>query len=305
MFEKRAYCLEAHVSRVPTVRTFRLLVDILANYGYNEFYLRLAQKGAKASEDDEWGEIDDRPDEKELVKLGMYCNMRGVALNIIHDRIETVDGAADFVFAHTLSSKSLAGRVEHMREHVEAVEKLGRERHAKGFVLVDTDDERHWETFATSLPAIILAGNFMLQGPKAAHMDLELELNRVMDAPLGGLLLKLGTLYLRGGALRDDSSELYNILSSPVGYSRHPGMTQHILDEIGAIAHGISIAAERWTDKSDWAKELVYMASLVDAACHRRDERRLRKLAADHSAVWRLRSREFGRVASLAKIPRF
>ena len=304
MFEIRGFCLEAHVSRVPTVRTFRLLVDILANYGYNAFYLRLAEKKA-APDDDEWGEIDDRPDEKELAKLGMYCTMRGLELKVIRDRVETVEGADNLVFAHTFAAKSLAGRVEHMREHVEAVERLGREKHAKGFILVDTDDERHWETFAVSLPAIILAANFMMQGPKAAHMDLELELNRVMEAPLGGLLLKLGTLYLRGGAIRDDSSELYNILSSPIGYSRHPGMTQYILDEIGAIAHGISIAAERWTDKSDWAKELVYTASLVDAACHRRDERRLRRLAADHSAVWRLRSREFGRVASLARIPRF
>lgn len=305
MFEIRAYCLEAHISRVPTVRTFRMLVDILANYNYNTFYLRLAENQAGSSANDEWGEIDDRPDSAELVKLDMYCRMQGVKLCVIHDSIETVDGAENFVFAHTLSAKSLAGRVEHMREHVEAVEKLGREKHAKGFVLVDVDDRRHWETFAISLPAIILAANFMTSGPKAAHMDLELELNRVMQAPLGGDLLKLGTLYLRGGALRDDSSELYNILSSPIGYSRHPGLTQYVLDEIGAIAHGISIAAERWIDKSDWAKELVYTAALVDAACHRRDESRLRRLAAEHSAVWRLRSREFGRIASLAEIPRF
>lgn len=305
MFEKRAYCLEAHVSRVPTVRTFRLLVDILANYGYNEFRLRLASPDEKDASADEWGEEDDRPGDAELEKLAMYCSMRGLDFRVIRSAAEAEEDASSYVFARTLCAKSLAGRVEHMREHLEAVERLGREKRRKGFLLVDTDDERHWETFAVSLPAIILAGNFMMQGAKAAHMDLERELDRTMGGPLGGLLLKLGTLYLRGGAIRDDSSELYNILSSPVGYSRHPGLTEYILDEIGAVAHGISIAAERWSDRSDWAKEIVYTALLVDAACHRRDERRLRRLAAEHSSVWRLRSREFGRIASLAKIPRF
>ena len=71
------------------------------------------------------------------------------------------------------------------------------------------------------------------------------------------------------------------------------------------IAAGVRLAAERWTDRSDWAKEIVYMANLIDCACHRRDEGRLRALRDEHGRIWRLRSREGGRIDSLAKMPRF
>ena len=136
-------------------------------------------------------------------------------------------------------------------------------------------------------------------------MDLERELDSVMDAPLGGLLMKLGTLYLMGGALRANASELFNILLNDRGYSRHPGLTDSVLDEISGVASGVRVAAERWTDRSDWAKEIVYMANLIDAACHRRDEGRLRALRDEHGRIWRMRSREGGRVDSLSKLPRF
>ena len=49
----------------------------------------------------------------------------------------------------------------------------------------------------------------------------------------------------------------------------------------------------------------MYMANLVDAACNRRDEKRLRFLREEHGRVWRLRNREGGRADSLAKLPRF
>ena len=210
-----------------------------------------------------------------------------------------------YVCPGTSSWRSLAGRVENMRENLAAAEKAGRENGAKGFMLTDWGDEGHWQPLAASLPAIMLGGAFASSGAKAAAMDLELELNRYMDAPLGGYILKLGTLYLRGGALKANSSELFNILRNDAGYSRHPGLTGPILEEIGAIAQGVAIAAEKWTDRSDWAKEIVYMAHLIDAACHRRDEGRLRALRDEHGRIWRLRSREGGRVDSLMKLPRF
>ena len=99
--------------------------------------------------------------------------------------------------------------------------------------------------------------------------------------------------------------ELFNILREGVGYSRHPGLTDSILDEIGGIAAGVRIASEKWCDRNAWAKEIHYMASLVDAACHRRDEGRLRALRDEDGRIWRLRSREGGRIDSLAKLPRF
>ena len=214
-------------------------------------------------------------------------------------------GLEFYVCPGTSSWRSLAGRVENMRENLAAAEHAGRLHGASGYLLTDWGDEGHWQPLAASLPGIILAGNFAASGPKAANMDLEHELDSVMDAPLGGLLLRLGTLYLRGGALKANCSELFNILREPIGYSRHPGLTDSILDEISGIAAGVRIKAEKLCDRSDWAKEIVYMANLIDCACHRRDEGRLRALRDEHGRIWRMRSREGGRVDSLMKLPRF
>ena len=210
-----------------------------------------------------------------------------------------------YVCPGTSSWRSLGGRVENMRENLEAAERAGRLNGAKGYMVTDWGDHGHWQPLAASLPGLIMGGAFAASGSKAAKMDLELELNRVMDVPLGGILLRLGTLYLRGGALKANCSELFNILANGHGYSRHPGLTQAVLDDISGVAHGCRIAAERYADHNNWAKEIVYMADLIDCACHRRDEGRLRALRDEHGRIWRLRSREGGRIDSLAKLPRF
>ena len=210
-----------------------------------------------------------------------------------------------YVCPGTSSWRSLAGRVENMRDNLAAAERAGRLAGAKGYLVTDWGDEGHWQPLAASLPGIIMGGNFAAAGAKSSMMDLEKELDRVMDVPLGGLLLRLGTLYLRGGAMREHASEFFNILSHDVGYSRHPGLTQFVLDDVSAVARGVRIAAERWTDRSSWAKEIVYAADLLDCACHRRDEKRLREVRDEHGHVWRARFVPEGRVESLARLPRF
>ena len=442
MFAVRGYMLDISRDRVPTMRTLRLIVDILARYRYNQFQLYTEHTFAYEGHAEVWEEADPMTS-AEVAKLQTYCDMQGVELvpnqnsfghmerwltvpkynplarypkggaitpwgavkkfpttldprnpgsialvedlfaqllpnfdsklvNIGCDEtfeiedpeeyfgflLKVADVArrhgkrpmfwGDIILKHpeyiprlpkdmialdwgyegdhpfareaaafkaagldfyvcpgTSAWRSLAGRVENMRENLEAAEKAGRENGAKGYLLTDWGDEGHWQPLAASLPGIILAGNFASSGPKAAGMDLEKELDSVMDAPLGGLLLRLGTLYMMGGALRRNCSELFNILINKHGYSRHPGLTQSVLDEISGVASGVRIAAERWTDRSDWAKEIVYMANLIDCACHRRDESRLRALRDEHGRIWRMRSREGGRVDSLAKLPRF
>ena len=442
MFDVRGYMLDVSRDRVPTLRTLRLVVDILARCRYNQFQLYTEHTFAYAGHETVWEESDPLT-AAEIAKLQAYCEMQGIALvpnqnsfghmerwlvhpeynglakfpkggamtpwgtvkkfpttldpknpgsialvedlfaqllplfdaplvNIGCDETFEIDDPeeyfgflmkvvaaakrhgkrpmfwGDIVLKHpdyiarlpkdlialdwgyegnhpfmreaaafaaagldfyvcpgTSSWRSLAGRVENMRENLEAAEKAGRLYGAKGYLLTDWGDEGHWQPLAASLPGIILAGNFASSGPKAANMDLERELDSVMDAPLGGLLLRLGTLYLRGGACRANCSELFNILINPIGYSRHPGLTQAVLDDISGIASGVRVAAEKWTDRSDWAKEIVYMANLIDCACHRRDEGRLRALRDEHGRIWRLRSREGGRIDSLAKLPRF
>ncbi len=213
-----------------------------------------------------------------------------------------------YVCPGTSSWNSLAGRVENMRENMIAAERAGHTYGAKGFMVTDWGDGGHWQPLAASLPGLILGGNLAYSGSSAAKMDLEDALDAVMGVPLGGTLLRLGTLYLRGGALRSNASELFRILANDRGYSRHPGLTDHVLAEISAIAEGCRHDAARFVGAAYpnvWAQEIMYMANLVDAACNRRDEKRLRFLREEHGRVWRLRNREGGRADSLAKLPRF
>ena len=213
-----------------------------------------------------------------------------------------------YVCPGTSSWNSLAGRVENMRENMIAAERAGHLYGAKGFMVTDWGDGGHWQPLAASLPGLILGGNLAFTGASAAKMDLEDALDAVMGVPLGGTLLRLGTLYLRGGALRANASELFRILANDRGYSRHPGLTDPVLAEISSIAEGCRHDAARFAGgayPNAWAQEIMYMANLVDAACNRRDEKRLRFLREEHGRVWRLRNREGGRADSLAKLPRF
>ena len=290
MFERRAYLLDM-TRRVPTMRTAQELIDVLARYRYNEFRPFVEKEF---------------PEGIDFGKLGAYCEMQGVEMvRTTRSEFEELFIKAEYAIVSTETERSLAGRVEDMREQMIRVEAQGRTRKAKGFLVTDFADECCWQPLAVSLPGIIMGGNFASGGAKSSMMDLEKELDRVMEAPLGGLLLRLGTLYLRGGAVREHCSELFNILSHDVGYSRHPGLTQFVLDDISGVARGVRIAAERWTDRSDWAKEIVYAANLLDCACHRRDEARLREVRDEHGHIWRLRFLPEGRVESLSRLPRF
>lgn len=290
MFERRGYLLDL-TRRIPTMRTFQELVDILARYRYNEFR-PFAEKAFSADID--------------FAKLSAYCQMQGIAMikTTRSDYEDLFVRAADALVS-TEASQSLAGRVEEMREQMIRAEAQGRARRLTGFLVTDFGDDCQWQPLAVSLPGIVMGGTFASGGAKSSMMDLEKELDRVMEAPLGGLLLRLGTLYLRGGARRERSSEYFNILSHDVGYSRHPGLTQAVLDDVSGVARGVRVAAERWLDRSDWARELVYAANLLDAACHRRDETRLRELRDEHGHIWRSRFLPEGRVESLSRLPRF
>ena len=291
MFATRGYVLDVS-RRTPSARTFTEIVDLLARCRYTTFR-PYAETGFGALEID-------------LGRLGAYCTLQGVEM-IPTDRAALLElrGSDAAVFADTESARSLAGRVEEMRERMGRAEEAGRLARKTAFYVTDFGDDCSWQPLAASLPGIILGGNFATGGRKAAHMDLERELDATMGAPLGGLLLRLGTLYLRGGAVRDDRSELFEILSHDHGYSRHPGLTSAVLEDIGGVARGVRIAAERWADRNDWAREIVHMANLLDAACHRRDERRLRELRDEHGRLWRLRCVESNRIESLARLPRF
>lgn len=291
MFERRAYVLDV-TDRCPNRRTMQELVDVLARFGYNEFLMLDAAESREVPID--------------TARTEAYCAMQGIDFKRIGpDGLREMEADPSNVLVPTFSARSLCGRMEEMREAMERAEADGRARKALRFAVTDISDGYAWHPLCVSLPAIILAGNMMTAGHAAAKMDLEKDLCSVMDLPVGGLLQRLGTLYLRGGALRDDSSEYFNILASDVGYSRHPGITQFVLDDVSAVARGVRIALERWTDRSDWAKEISYAALLIECACHRRDERMLREARDMHGHVWRMRFEPEGRPESLSKLPRF
>ena len=290
-FDSRVYLLDV-TDRCPNRRTMQELVDVLARFGYTEFYLYDTAK--------------ERETPLETAKIESYCRMQGIGFKVVgEDFRREMEADAKTVVAPTFAARSLCGRIEEMREAMERAEATGSKSKATRFVVTDFSDGYAWHPLCVSLPAIILAGNMMTAGRVAAKMDLEKDLCSVMDLPVGGLLQKLGTLYLRGGAVKPDSSEYFNILAGDVGYSRHPGLTQFVLDDVSAVARGVRIALERWLERSDWAKEISYAALLLECSCHRRDERRLRELRDLHGHIWRMRFEPEGRVESLSKIPRF
>lgn len=291
MFKKRGYLLDV-TRRMPQKRTLEALLDLLALYRYNEFFLFSETPLAEGAYDRK--------------RLEMYCEMQGLKLTVLtRDAYEELFLSASYAIAATEVDHSLAGRIEEMREGMIRAEASGRARKAEGFLVTDFTDDGAWQPMVLSLPALIMGGFFATDGAKSAMMDLERELDRVMDAPLGGLLLRVGTLYLRGGARHAHRCEYYNILAQDHGYSRHPGVTQGVIDDVSGVARGVRIAAERWIEKSPWAKEVVYAADLIEAACHRRDETRLRALRDEHGRIWRTRFEDEGRVESLFRLPRF
>ncbi len=291
MFERRAYLLDV-TDRCPNRHTMQELVDVLARFGYNEFFMLDAAS------------VREVPLETE--RTAAYCRMQGLDFSVVGaDEMRALETNAANVVAPTFAARSLCGRIEEMRFAMERAEEAGRTRRATRFLVTDLSDGYAWHPLCVSLPGIILAGNLMTAGRSAAKADLEKDLCSVMDLPVGGLLQRLGTLYLRGGAMRPDASEYFNILAGDVGYSRHPGITQFVLDDVSAVARGVRIAAERWVERSDWAKEIVYAAMLLDCACHRRCEAMLRELRDAHGHIWRMRFMPDGRAESLARLPRF
>ncbi len=287
LIERRAYLLDV-TDRCPNERLMQELVDVLARYSYNELFV-YARAGAAVP-----------------ARIRAYCEMQGVdCAGIGPAGYDALLLGGRTVCAPTFAARSLCGRIEEMRRALERGAAAARTRNAERFLVTDFSDGKMWHPLCVSLPALILGGELMTGGAKAALTDLEKELCSVTGLPVAGLLQKLGTLYLRGGALRADASEFFNILAGDCGYSRHPGLTQPILDEVSAICRGVRIQLERWTERNDWAKEISYAANLLDCACHRRSEPMLRALRDEHGRIWRLRSAPEGRVESLAQLPRF
>ena len=103
MFERRAYLLDM-TRRVPTMRTAQELIDVLARYRYNEFR-PFAER--------------DFPEGLDFGKLGAYCEMQGVEMvKTTRNEFEELFVRAEYAVVSTEAERSLAGRVEDMREQM-------------------------------------------------------------------------------------------------------------------------------------------------------------------------------------------
>lgn len=290
MTAKRAYLLDVSV-RKPTESFLRRLVDRLALLRYNELFL--------------YSSVHDSSFPAPGPLITAWANLKGVELRCISAAELAAVRAEGTVEASTQAPRSLAGRVEEMRERMAKGEAELRERGFRRFLVTDFSDGLDWHSPMVSLPGMVMGAHFAMLGEKAAKIDLERELSQFLDAPVAGSLLRLGTLYLRGGAYRDESSEFFNILANEIGYSRHPGVTDCVLEEVSTVLRGIMAEAERHLSHSESAKELLYSALLLDTACHRRSEARLKTLREEFAKMWNRHFEPANRDACAARIPRF
>ena len=158
-FESRAYLLDV-TDRCPNRRTMQELVDVLARFGYNEFYLLDAAKEREVPLD--------------TAKTEAYCRMQGIEFRTVgEDFRRELELDPKTVSAPTFAARSLCGRIEDMRVAMERAEEAGRERKASRFVVTDCADGYAWHPLCVSLPGIVLGGNLMTAGHIAAKMDLE------------------------------------------------------------------------------------------------------------------------------------
>ena len=230
-----------------------------------------------------------------------YAAMKGVEIKEIGEAELAELRREGVIEVATEAARSLAGRLETMRERMAGACASG----AKRFLVTDFSDGYDWHSPIVSLPGIVMGGYYALVGAKAAKMDLEREVSQFLDAPLAGTLLRLGTLYLRGGAYRERESEYFNILAGDCGYSRHPGITDFVLEEVSTILRGIMKESERYLPRSETAQEILYTALLMDAACHRRSEARLKTIKEELVKMWNRHFECAGRDTAAAKLPRF
>ena len=79
MFETRGYMLDISRDRIPTMRTLRLVVDILARCRYNQFQLYMEHSFAYGGHEQVWEDADPLVP-AEIAKLQAYCEMQGIEL---------------------------------------------------------------------------------------------------------------------------------------------------------------------------------------------------------------------------------
>ena len=133
MPERRAYLLDV-TDRCPNERLMQELVDVLARYSYNEFFVFSARDRTAASPADEpTGENGTFLSRR----VRAYCEIQGIDFAEIgpdgYDAL-LLDGKT--VCVPTFAARSLCGRIEEMRHAMEQGEQTVRARKAKRFLVL-------------------------------------------------------------------------------------------------------------------------------------------------------------------------
>ena len=208
----------------------------------------------------------------------------------------------------TSSWNSLAGRTSNMRANLLSAAESGLKHGACGYLITDWGDGGHWQPLAVSYAGFIYGAgvSWGLQGNR--DMDVGAALDAHLAEGLGRTLLELGDVYRACGALRGNSTELFQILSKPRTRALLPGVTCATLQAVLAQVDGL--AARLPLPQSVIAQETAQVIRLLRAACHRglalldggidRFETRqalaseMDEVIRSHAQVWCLRNREGG-----------
>ena len=234
----------------------------------------------------------------------------------VHGALFAAAGVPFYVCPGTSSWNSLAGRTHNMLANLRSAAENGLRHGACGYLITDWGDGGHWQPLAVSYAGFVYGAGVSWGLPQNSEMAVGAALDAHVTERSGQLLLELGDVYRECGALRGNSTELFQILAKPRSRPLLPGVTCETLRCV--LAHVEGLAAPLPLAQSVIAQETAQVIRLLRAACHRGlallnggiDSPQTRQalvfemdeLMAAHAQVWRLRNREGGLDDSLARM---
>ena len=233
-----------------------------------------------------------------------------------HGALFAASGMLFYVCPGTSTWNSLAGRTTNMRANLLAAAESGIKHSASGYLIADWGDNGHWQPLSVSLAGYVYGAALSWGTAQNRDIDLATATDHFGGTEgLGSVLLELGDAYLSCGALRGNSTELFQIMSQPKTRAPASGVTvetlQHVLAEVERLEQNLPARPHT----SIIEHETRHVIRLLRAACYRgfallkgADSPTLATsahdwdgLMAEHARVWRLRNRGGGLTDSLAR----
>lgn len=223
----------------------------------------------------------------------------------------------------TSSWRSLAGRTDNMTANIRAAAAAGRRHGARGLLLCDWGDAGHWQPLAASLPAFVEGARRAWRAEPEPGRDLarDAEASGAVAPGHARPLMDLGNLHLRCGATRENASELFQLLSRPMGEPVDAGVTpgrlRDVLRRLDAVLEGLPAPPPSCGDEFRAQHDETLLAGrMIRAAClrgilrlgampggGRRLKEEMQALRKCFAEVWLLRNRPGGLAESLGLLP--